>query len=251
MRKWPRRYREGGLAALPDLPRSGRPPVAPPGMLARIMGRLARARSMIADAAGVACHHSTVRRIMRASGLSPKVARLVHADRASRREVRAWRRRTMRIVRRLGRRGFTVVVQDEAIFVHDAVAGVKYWSPVGVPVDVTHAGSHARAVACGAIAEDGRRPFRTHGRFDAATFVECPRGLRRKFGRVAAVLDGAPQHGARAARECPRGCGGEAALIGLPVGSPYLSAVGEAWRRAKRAHLNPGHHPPARDFGAR
>ena len=117
---------------------------------------------------------------MRASLLPPKVARLVHANRASRLAVLAWRWRTMKAVRCPGHRGLAVVAQDEATFVHDAVAGVKCGSPVGVPVDVAHAESHARAVACGAIAEGRRRPFRIHGRFDAATLVVY---LRRRFMR--------------------------------------------------------------------
>jgi len=73
---------------------------------------------------------------MRASLLPPKVARLVHANRASRLAVLAWRWRTMKAVRCPGHRGLAVVAQDEATFVHDAVAGVKCGSPVGVPVDV-------------------------------------------------------------------------------------------------------------------
>ena len=54
--KWLARYAEGGLAALRDLPRSGRPPAVPRRRLAWIMERISRApmtpemaRSAIAD----------------------------------------------------------------------------------------------------------------------------------------------------------------------------------------------------------
>jgi len=255
VRKWLRRYREGGLAALPDLPRSGRPPAVGRKELAKAMLDISRAfvtpdraRSMIADVSGVVYHHATVRRIMRAFRLSPKVARLVHVNRASRRAVAAWWRRTKRRIARLRRRGFAVVVQDESIFVHDAVAGVKLWSPVGVPADVPYTGSHHKVVVYGAIAEDGRRPFRTRERFDAATFVWYLRELRRRFGRVAVILDRAPQHTARAVEAFRRSCGGDIVLIRLPVGSPYLSVVEEAWRRAKRKLLNSEHHPTREGF---
>ena len=63
---------------------------------------------------------------MREAGLSPKEARLVHVNRAARRAVLSWQRRLKGRISRLRRRGFTVLVQDEAIFVHDAVAGTKY-----------------------------------------------------------------------------------------------------------------------------
>jgi len=67
---------------------------------------------MLADASGVAYHIATARRLMRDAGLSPKVARLVHVNRASRRAVTAWRRRLKKRLARLRRRGFTVLVQD-------------------------------------------------------------------------------------------------------------------------------------------
>jgi len=207
-----------------------------------------RARPVPADASGVACHGATVRGLMRDAGLSPKVARLVHADRAGRRAVAAWQGRLKKRLARLRRRGFTVLVQDEAIFVHDAVAGARYWSPVGVRVETEYTGSHDRAVVCGALAEDGRRMFRTHDKSSAATLVPCLGELRRKFGKVAVIVDRAPQHGARAVRAFLRACGGETRLIRLPVGSPQPSAAGEAWRRAKRELLNPGHHATVGGF---
>lgn len=255
VRTWLKRYREGGLAALPDRPRSGRPPSAPHSILRGVMRKISRkfvtperARSMLADASGVVYHSATVRRFMRDAGLSPKVARLVHVNRASRRAVAAWQGRLKKRLARLRRRGFTVLVQDEAIFVHDAVAGVKYWSPVGVRVEAEYTGSHDRAVVYGALAEDGRRMFRTHDKFNAATFVSYLGELRRKFGKVAVIVDRAPQHGARAVRAFLRACGGETRLIRLPVGSPQLNAVEEAWRRAKRELLNSEHHATVGGF---
>jgi len=195
-RKWPARHSGGGLAALPYIPRSGRPravePRAPAGIMRDLLRGLAtpnRARFAIADASGVAPRHSTAGRIMREHGLSPKVARLVHVNRASRLAGGAWWRRTQKRIRLPRRRGFAVVVQDESIFVHGVVAGVKYWSPVGVPVDVPYTGSHHIVDACGAIAEGGRQLFRTRERLDVLTFVWYLRELRRKFGRVAVILD--------------------------------------------------------------
>jgi len=255
VRTWPRRCREGGLGALPDRPRSGRPTPAPLAALRGAMRKISRkfvtperARPVLADASGAACHIATVRRLMRGAGLSPKVARLVRADRAGRRAAAAWQGRLKRRLARLRRRGFTVLVQDEAIFVHDAVAGARYWSPVGVRAGAEYTGSHDRAVACGALAEGGRRLFRTREKFNAATLVPCLGGPRRKFGKVAAVVDRAPQHGARAVRAFLRACGGDIRLIRLPVGSPQPSAAGEACRRAKRELLNPGHHATADGF---
>jgi len=59
VRTWLKRYREGGLAALPDRPRSGRPPSAPHSILRGAVRKISRkivtperARSMLVDASG-------------------------------------------------------------------------------------------------------------------------------------------------------------------------------------------------------
>lgn len=79
VRKWLARYAKGGLAALPDLPRSGRPRVVGAWQLRKAMVKVSKslampdmARSMIADTLGVVHRHSTVRGLMRAFGLSPR-----------------------------------------------------------------------------------------------------------------------------------------------------------------------------------
>jgi len=65
---------------------------------------------------------------------------------------------------RLRRRGLSARVQDEAFAVHDAAAGTKYWSPVGVPASVLYMGSHYRMVVYGSLTEGGKRlSGRTNG----------------------------------------------------------------------------------------
>jgi len=132
--------------------------------------------------------------------------------------------------------------------VHDAVVGARCWPPVGVRVEAEYTGSHDRAVVYGALAADGRRMFRTRDKSSATTFVPRLGELRRKFGKVAVIVDRPPQHGARAVRAFLRACGGETGLIRLPVGPPQLNAVEEARRRTKRALLNPGRHATAGGF---
>jgi len=222
----------GGLAALPDLPLSGRPSAvgrkelakAMPGM-SRAFAAPDRARSMIADVSGAACRHATVRRIMRASGLPHRVARLVHADRASRRAVAVWWSRTKRRIARPGRRGFAVGVQDEPVFAHDA--GARPRSPVGVSADVPHAGSHHKVVACGAIAEDGRWPFRTRKRLGAA------RSCGARAGRAAGSAGSPPCLAGR--RSTPPGPAGRSGVpaAGTLSWSGCLSArrTRASWRR--------------------
>ena len=48
--------------------------------------------------------------------------------------------------------GFTVLMGDEASFIHNVIAGSKYWPPVGHPIGVPYTGSHKRVVY-GSIAQ--------------------------------------------------------------------------------------------------
>ncbi len=103
-------------------------------------------------------------------------------------------------------------------------------------------GGHRRVVACGAISTDGKQVFRVRDRPDAGTLVAFLRDMHGKFGRVAVIVDRAPQHRVAAVGDCL--CAhGAVRLIELPGGSPHLNAIGEAWRQARLALLVSGHHP--------
>ena len=223
--KWVARYRSGGVEALRDRPRPGRPPLVARQKLGRLIGRMpgrvtpAEVMLEIERATGVRFHMSHVRKIMRRAGLSAKRTRLVHVNRADGPTVAGWRRRVRREIRRLRRAGFTIVVQDETIAVHGAADGSKYWSRVGVPVVAPYTGGHRRVVVYGAISTDGKQIFRVHDRFDAETFVAFLRDMHRKFGRVAVIVDRAPQHRAAAVKDYLR-AHRAVRLIELPTGSP-------------------------------
>ncbi len=244
--KWVARYREGGLPALRDLPRSGRPLAVPrtalDGILADASGSPttpAAVRDRIAGAAGTLFHIASVRRLMREFGLSRKRPRKAHVNRASASAVRSWQRRLAGAAPRLARAGYTMLVQDESIIVNDAGGMATHWTPRTVPVYEPYTGSHERIVVYGAIAEDGRQAFRTRDKFNADTFAQYLAELHGKFGKIAVIVDRAPQHRAGAVKDLLR-ANGEIKLIELPVGSPQLSAIEGTWRILKRDVRVPG-----------
>lgn len=61
-----------------------------------------------------------------------------HADNGT---VNSWRHWTKMRIARLKNAGFAIAAVDEAFFIHNNSAGRKYWSPIGTPVKVPHAGS--------------------------------------------------------------------------------------------------------------
>lgn len=62
---------------------------------------------------------------------------------------------------RLEDEDYTVLAQDESIFVNDAGRGAKHWSLVGERITVLHMGSHEKFSVFGMLADDSRRIFRT------------------------------------------------------------------------------------------
>ena len=181
-------------------------------------------------------HITSIRRIMRGYGLTPKIPQKVHINRANKRAVQNWQYRFGKRVSRLEEEGFTIVDVDEAFFVHDTVSGRKYWSPRGERIVVPYTGSHQKIVVYGAIAKDGRQLFRTHGRFDASTFIRYLKEMQKRFGKVAAVTDRASPHRAKLVKELLRE-NKNIRIIYLPKGSPYLNAVEECWHQGKRILL--------------
>ena len=135
---WVRRFEEGGIDALRDLPRSGRPPRIDRATMDNILSEAgqskttpAELRQKIRREAGILFHMTYVRKLMCRAGLSAKTATMVPANRADNGTVNSWRHRTKRCIARLKRAGFAVASMDETFFIHNDAAGRKYWSPVG------------------------------------------------------------------------------------------------------------------------
>jgi len=238
---WVRRYREGGLAALRDLPRSGRPPKVEQKRIAKIVGESEdgivtpkKLRSDIHEKTGVWYHPVSVRRLMRNLKMSPKVPELVHTSRPDTETIRRWQRSTKRQISRLKRQGFATVILDESIFVDSPTVGRKYWSGIGEPITVPYRGSRRRTVAYGAISTDGRRFFRTYDSFDGPTFIGYLRDLCRHFGKILVIMDGAPAHTTRAVKNFVKDNRDAVRVKYLPVATPELSAIEEYWHQAKR-----------------
>ena len=95
-------------------------------------------------------------------GLSPKRPQRDHVNRAGRKTARNWQYRLNRLVPCLEGAELTVLMQDEAFFMHDVITGRKYRAPRNRQIGVSYTRNHRGIVAYGAIAKDGRQFFRTH-----------------------------------------------------------------------------------------
>ena len=111
-----------------------------------------------------------VRRILRHLGFSSKRSDTLYAPAADDDDdaARQWQADTADIISGAKRRGLTIVVQDESIFLRTGTNGRKLWWRVGDSAAVSRHGRRDRAVVFGAPAEDGIRLMRQYERFDAS-----------------------------------------------------------------------------------
>lgn len=126
-----------------------------------------------------------------------------------------------------------MAVQDESIFVHDALVRRKMWTAHGVRPVVTITGSHQKTCVFGTLTMDGRQLFRQYDVFDQYAFIDYLKQLQRKFGKVILFVDRARQHQSGKVleyleknKDCIR-------IEYLPKGSPEFNAVEECWRQGK------------------
>ena len=228
-----KRFDAGGLDGLRDLPKSGRLASVPRTTMDRIIDKASQGRctpkelqELVRTETNIRLHITSIRRIMRGYGLTPKIPQKAHISRANKRAIQNWQYRFGKRVSRLEEEGFTIVDEDEAFFVHDTVSGRKYWFPQGERIVVPYTGSHQRIVVYSAIAKDGRQLFRTHERFDAPTFIRYLKEMQGRFGKVAVVTDRVSPHRAKLVKRMLRK-NKNIRIIYLPKGSPYLNAVEE------------------------
>ena len=101
-----------------------------------------------------------------------------------------------KVISNISEDGFTVVVEDESIFVHDAVVRKRMWAPKEMHPIVVRTGSHQKTCVFGALCIDGRRQlFRQYGTFDRYTFLDYLKKLQNKFHKaIILFMDRAAQH---------------------------------------------------------
>ncbi|MGB6628341.1 MAG: transposase, partial [Nitrososphaeraceae archaeon] len=98
-------------------------------------------------------------------------------------------------------KGLTIMVEDESVFLHDALIRRRMWTPKGIRPIVTVTGSHQKTCVFGTLTIHGKQLlFRQYKTFDQYSFISCLRELKRKFHKVILFLDRAPPQHCRSKR---------------------------------------------------
>ena len=185
---WAARFGEGGIGGLRDAPGRGRTSRARYGRIRKLADRPAsknmltprKLRNWIRCRLDARYSLCSVRRILRFLGFSSKRSATMYASAADADSVRRWQAGATGTMSGAKRRGFTIVVRDEPIFLRTGTNGRKLWSRVGDPVTVSRSSRRDRTVVFGALAEDGTRLMRQYERFDVSMFVRYLKEVRRK-----------------------------------------------------------------------
>ena len=227
IQQWVKRFNRDGPEGLRDKSKSGRPRAVPAGDIRQAAAELhqktsltpKRLREKIIGLTDVRYAVSYVRKLLCALGFSKRIPDPVHVNASTNRQCARWYEETMNLISRLKRRGFTVITQDESFFVNDVIRGYKLWAPVGEPIHVPYTGSHKKVVGYGAIADDKTQMFRICEKFDTVTFIRYLDELRRKYGKILVLVDGAAPHRSKATMDYLARHHATVALRRFPVGA--------------------------------
>ncbi len=129
--------------------------------------------------------------------------------------------------------GWTVLVQDESIFVYDYVVRRKKWISAGKRPVVTVTGSRRKTIVYGCLSMDKKQLFKQYDEFNSITFVDYLKQVQKRFGKIVIFVDRATPHCSKITRKFLDANKDIIRLEYFPVGSPELNAVEECWRQGK------------------
>ena len=239
--KWLKRYKKQGYKGLETRNRSGRPPKIPRTVMRYIMRIVDRKDfwtatelcDLIYLKSGVRYTVDYCADLFRKWGYTMKVPVSRHVNAATDEEVAEFQEQIQKDKTRLESLGYTILMQDEAIFMAEALARRRMFSKIGVRSTCVMSGTRQKRIVYGAIAMNGKQIFRQYEKFDAVTFVKFLKEAVRKFGKIVMIADRASQHRAKVVTKFLNKNKHRVKLIFLPRGSPYLNPAEECWRQSK------------------
>jgi transposase len=150
-------------------------------------------------------------------------------------------KRVKHILSRL-KTGWTVIVQDESIFVYDYVVRRKKWISSNKRPIVTVIGSRRRTIVFGCLSLEGKQLFKQYDKFNSITFIDYLKQIQKRFGKIIIFADRARPHCSKITRKFLAENKDTVRIEYFPVGSPEFNAVEECWRQGKY-HILSAYYP--------
>ena len=150
-------------------------------------------------------------------------------------------KRVKHILSRL-KTGWTVIVQDESIFVYDYVVRRKKWISADKRPIVTVIGSRRRTIVFGCLSLEVKQLFKQYDKFNSITFIDYLKQIQKRFGKIIIFADRARPHCSKITRKFLAENKDTVRIEYFPVGSPEFNAVEECWRQGKY-HILSAYYP--------
>jgi transposase len=128
---------------------------------------------------------------------------------------------------------WTVLVQDESIFIHDYVIKRKKWISAGKRPIVSVTGYRKKTIVFGSLSLEGKQLFKQYDKFNSSTFVDYLKQVHTRFGKIVIFIDRATPHCSKTTRKFLAENKDTVRLEYFPVGSPEFNAVEECWIQGK------------------
>ena len=89
---------------------------------------------------------------------------------------------------------WSIIVQDESIFVYDYVVRRKKWISADKRPIVTVTGSRRKTIVFGCLSLEGKQLFKQYDKFNSDTFIDYLKQICQRFGKCILFVDRATHH---------------------------------------------------------
>ena len=251
---WLSRMHKGGLDALYDMPKSGRPPKIDPNLNPHISEAIDKQPSGLGMKAGVwsaktvllmlstffcidNISQSTAYAMLHRMDKSwKKLGRRIH-PKSPPKEVKTEFMKELGVwVYTLGKMGYKMAFTDEGHLSTATILG-KTWVQRGVQI-LQKAVSHGWKRTCFAAVGEGGVIFKFYEKGNTESMKDFVTQLHKELGKVLLVMDNASYHKSEDFKKHVNSFNGEVIIIFLPPYSPELNPVEMLWREYKRYIAN-------------
>ncbi|MDR4510413.1 MAG: transposase [Nitrososphaeraceae archaeon] len=141
-------------------------------------------------------------------------------------------KRVKRILSNL-KQGWTVIVQDESIFVYDHIFKRKKWISADKRPIVTVTGCRKKTIVFGCLSIKGKQLFLQYDKFNSSIFIDYLKQIQKQFGKCIVFVYRATPHCSKITGKYLAENKDTIRVEYFPVGSQEFNAVEECWRQGK------------------
>ena len=250
---WIKKFLSGGWKALENRPKKGRPRILNEMHLNWLLRAvrdsnpmqlkfefaywtLKLIRQALIDKFGLTLSVSTVRRALRALGMSPQKPK-VKAYQRDDKAFEKWKSEDFpKIKKKAEKEGATILFEDEAGIAASYHVGTT-WGMRGKTPQVELNGARYRISMLGAIGADGRLHYELHeGTSTSETFIGFLQAILDETGsKIFIITDNLSIHNSNKVKEYIASQGEMIEIFYLPTYSPQLTPIEQVWSLVKRA----------------